>query len=384
MKKTVSVFLAFVLVFCMLLTACDDQTDNPQQGTNPPTQSSQGGGESGGGGSSGGGGGGSSNPSNPSTPSIPSTPPTGYLFYTLGDLRFAYPDTWEIITEGEDTEISDEATGNNIELTSGSAAQVFQNMTAAEYQNTVSSMLESQYDWDVSDETAEKKQNDLGLTINVITVTITIDTVSLKQVTYAATVNDVPYAIVLTLAEQNDALEEKLFDSMVNINPTTPTPDGGNPQDPQAPVGYTTFTNYNLRFAYPSDWTTTDTAPTRSATFTNGMSSLTLQTGTQTTMFEEMTLDSFQRDYVADLEAGMGGTLSNASVTHQRNNNNLNVTRVSYSVTTSGMTLYQYWFCVTVDQTTHWLMLTLASEDTTMVSTILHSIEATNGDNYGS
>ena len=370
MKKILSILLALLMLCSVFLTACD--LEKEASSTTSSTQSS---GSSSNGGSNNGGGNGDGGDKDPE---IPSKPPVGYTFFTMNDLRFAYPQTWTVGSDDDgETEISDEA-GNNISMAYDQDAMIFQNITADEYWTLLAPMLEAE-GITVSNVTAQKRENSLGLEINVIIADLSYQGISMKQVTYATTLNNNAYAIILTLLEENAELEEKVFDSMVNLNPSedeTPvTP------DPNAPAGYKTFTNYNLRFAYPEDWTTSAVANTRGATFEGGLYMLNLSSGPLTPMFSSLTTESFRENMVPYLEMELEGTIADEYVEQVRNENGLTVTLVSFSITDEDMTGWQIWYCVDIDQSTHCLMLTAVVENEELFMEILDSITAVDGPN---
>lgn len=364
MKKTLLILLALLLAASMLLTACVPSDDANETETTAENGDENGDGDGDGG----------KTPSTP-TPTIPSTPPAGYLFHTEDDLRFAYPNHWTVgVDEDGSTEISDEQ-GNSISVAVGSSAAIFQDITADLYRDLISSSLESEMGMDVSNETAEKRQNSLGLTVNVISVSIVYESIPMKQITYAATLNGTPYAIVLTLVSQNDALEETLFQSIVNLNPKPTT------QDPNAPAGYKTVTNYNLRFAVPSNWTTDSTLPAKNATFMGDLYNLALKSGSKTSTFSDMTTQIFIDTMVPDLEADLEGTISNVLVEHKTNAKGLLVTVISYKISSDGISGWQYYYAVTIDQSTHLMILTLVADNADLRTTIFNSITQVSGSN---
>ena len=354
----------------VFLTACDLEKKAASTSSTQSSGSSSNGGSNNGGGNGDGG---------DKDPEIPSKPPVGYTFFTMNDLRFAYPQTWTVDTDDYgDTEISDEA-GNNISMSYDEPAMIFQNITAEEYHSILAPMLEAE-GITVSNVTAEKRENSLGLEINVIIADLSYQGIPMKRVTYATTLNNNAYAIILTLLEENTELEEKVFDSMVNLNPSED--EGGQTPDPNAPAGYKTFTNYNLRFAYPDAWTTDSSANSRDVVINGGSNfRLYLHSSPKTTMFDDLTDDSFRDTYVEGLQQQYGGTIDSATVEYRENDNGLLVAIIMFSITTENAIEGEIWYCVTIDETTHCLTLRTAVEDETLFVTIFNSLTATDGPN---
>ena len=368
MKKYLSILLVLLMLCSVFLTACDtEDTASTTSSTQSSDNSSNGGSNNGGGNGDGG----------KKDPEIPSKPPVGYTFFTINDLRFAYPQNWTVGTDDDgETEISGD--GNNMQISYDQGAAVFQNITAEEYYSILAPIIEAE-GITVSNVTAEKRENSLGLEINVIIADLSYQGISMKQVTYATTLNNNAYAIILTLLEENADLEEKIFDSMVNLNPTED--EGNTPPDPNAPAGYKTFTNYNLRFAYPDTWTTSAVANTRGATFEGGLYRLDLTSGDLTTMFSSLTTESFRENMVPGLEEQLEGTIADEYVEQVRNENGLTVTLVSFSITDADMSGWMIWYCVDIDQSTHCLMLTTVTENEELIMTIFNSLTAVDGPN---
>lgn len=188
----------------------------------------------------------------------------------------------------------------------------------------------------------------------------------------------------LTSSEENNAADTATEgDGNEDGNGNGNGKGNGNKTNGKTPEGYTTFENFNVSFAYPSDWVTKDTAgSSRTATFVSpdNTAQLAMQSGPKTTMFEEMTLESFNRDYAPH----MGGTVENVSVESKENGNGLTVKLISFSATNETMTAWQIWYAVTIDETTHVLMLTVENEDEELFENIFNSIKATDGENYSS
>ena len=374
MRKLLCILLALLLVSVTLLTACDTGSTTPSATTTPSANNSSGGN---------GGGNGSGN----QTSDIPSTPPTGYAFHTEGNFRFAYPDLWqyEPVVDRDDVALFTTRAEDEIMMTIYYGNDLFQDMSEEELRDHFSDGA-----MDVSSvKNIGWETNELGLSVYVISFHSTLQIRPVDYYIFSVTVDEVAYTLVLndydgSLAET----AEVIFQSMVDLSAaadnggTEPTPNPNPTPDPNAPTGYKTFPNYNLRFAYPDAWTTDSSANSRDVVINGGSNfRLYLHSSPKTTMFDDLTDDSFRDTYVEGLQQQYGGTIDSATVEYRETDNGLLVAIIMFSITTENAIEGEIWYCVTIDETTHCLILRTAVEDETLFVTIFNSLTATDGPN---
>lgn len=361
MKKILSILLALLMLCSVALTACD--LENTASSTNS-TQSSNN--------SSNGGNGGGSGDGDNKTPEIPSQPSAGYSFKIVGDLRFEYPSNWEDLSNAESIYLHNPDAFSHIIVEIGEAASFWTELTPQDFESEEPPTNGAHI------ETFVCRENQHSISVNI--ATCTLNATDAKMFVLATTINNVSYAIKLNVNEKEFSLAETIFNSIVNLNP--PEGEGDKTPDANAPAGYKPFTNYNLRFAYPDAWTTDSSANSRDVVINGGSNfRLYLHSSPKTTMFDGLTDDTFRDTYVENLETQYGGTIDSATVEYRENDNGLLVAIIMFSITTENAIEGEIWYCVTIDETTHCLILRTAVEDETLFQTIFNSLTATDGPN---
>lgn len=368
MKKILSILLVLLMLCSVALTACDTGSSDTSAASS--SSSSNGDSNNGGGGNGGGGGGGNK----------PDTPTAGYSFKTIDNrLRIEYPSTWEDQTEDEAFCCMETASFSILSVYADDDPYWYDFEFNENFDE--SDLLESFQQYDSMEfKKLERLNNANGVTVNTISFSYQMNQTMIMYL-FEVKIDEIYYEIQLMMPEGNDIIAQTVFDSITDVSTA---PGSGNGGDPEliVPTGYKTFTNYNLRFAYPDAWTTDSSANSRDVVINGGSNfRLYLHSSPKTTMFDGLTDDIFRDTYVENLETQYGGTIDSATVEYRENDNGLLVASIMFSITTENAIEGEIWYCVTIDETTHCLILRTAVEDETLFVTIFNSLTATDGPN---
>lgn len=295
-------------------------------------------------------------------------PPEGYRFYTVEDLRFLYPSSWNQNT------LTDPETNDDINVIGGYSASIYTEMNEAQFDAIVASRLEEQ-GFTVSNLQIGQRKQANGISVRVITYSLSSDTsnATIQQQIFGFVLNRTAYAMVLTLSNTNDPLAQTVLDSIKNINPEKDPPEEGTTR---------AYDHLNLRFHVPATWGYAQSL--NQNLFYRGTSSISISSEEKNTTFDTITLEEFQSEYVPLLEQDIGSPLQNVSLTRFVTPSNLHITSILYSFRQYNTDFHQLIYVVTVDQTTHTIVMTALTggEIVELDALISESITAISGPNY--
>ena len=149
---------------------------------------------------------------------------------------------------------------------------------------------------------------------------------------------------------------------------TDPTPTA-----PATPDGYELYDNGKISFAYPSGWVKTDGSVVILTDNGGSGNNVTVAYEAKTDIYEKMTLESFNRDFKPAFEA-MGMSISNAAVSQTKNSAGVEITKVTYNATMSGVSMKQTLAVLSVDEYTYTVTVTEVKSDATLVDNVLNTI----------
>ncbi len=298
----------------------------------------------------------------------PNAAPRGYRFYTKDDLRFLYPAGWDADT------LTDPETSESIKVNQGYSAAYFTEMDQDLFDEIIGKEMQSA-GFSVENLVIEDLQNTNGIDIHTITYSLSAEGYDkiLQQHIFAFTLNGTAYALALTMNTQDGVLAQKIFDSIENLHPS-PTPAQG---------ATSRHLHLNLQFCYPARWGV-DYQSNQTYLY-QGKNSIALSSRSKNTIFETMTQEEFERDHLPTLEQELGVPISDASLGGFTTQEGLVVATVQYSFELYGITFQQLLYIVTVDQTTHMLILTATSQEAIneLNQIVGPSLQELAGPNYG-
>lgn len=131
----------------------------------------------------------------------------------------------------------------------------------------------------------------------------------------------------------------------------------------EAPDGYTVYSNDDIAFAYPEDWTKTDGSVTMLVNASGVGNNITVAYEAKNTAYESLTASEWE----STMEQLTGMSLSNVSISKVTNEAGVSMTKVSQKVTTNGVTMTQTLFIVHVGSKTYTISTTFASGDNSFV-----------------
>ena len=141
-------------------------------------------------------------------------------------------------------------------------------------------------------------------------------------------------------------------------------------QKPAIPAGYVEYNDGNISFAYPQAWTKTDGSVTVLAG-TNG-NNVTVTYEAKTDMYENMTIETFISTMVPAFSM-MGLSVSNISIVKAKVNN-VDVVKMAFTTSASGVSMSQTIYCVNVAERTYSVTVTEVQKDAALVSNVYNTL----------
>ena len=142
--------------------------------------------------------------------------------------------------------------------------------------------------------------------------------------------------------------------------------------EPVIPTGYKKYSNDDISFAYPSDWSITNGSSTIFKGTKNG-NNITLVYEDKTDYYEKLTVQKFNSE-MKPMYANMGMSVSNASVSQTSNGTGLKITKIAFNNAMSGTTIKQTQFITTVGNKTYTITVSEFVSDSTLVNNVFNSI----------
>ena len=127
------------------------------------------------------------------------------------------------------------------------------------------------------------------------------------------------------------------------------------PAAPEVPEGYKLFKNDDISFAYPDNWG----SEIGSITILQELSTsnyILVVYEAKTTMYDDMTVSEFKKMMQPSMSSA-GLTISNVSISKEKTNN-LDVIKITYDISSSGVKIAQTIFITHVDDKTYSITLT--------------------------
>lgn len=296
-------------------------------------------------------------------------PPTGYRFHTRNDLRFVYPSFWHEKT------LRNPSKNDYINIIEGYSAALYTEMTIAQFDAMIGDMMQES-GFSTENVVIEKRQNANGISVNYISYSLKASdgTLHAQQHLFAFTLNRTAYAMILSLTTPDSVTAQTIFDSIKNVNPSDTSPAAGETK---------AYDHLNLRFSYPAVWGVEESF--QQITFYQGTQSISISSSEKTTEFDDMTEETFQNEYVPALEQNLGATIYETSIKRFESSEGLTGRIFQYAFLYYGWNFQQIIYVVTVDQTTHTIVITASTEEeiTSLSRMIAESITAIEGPNYG-
>ena len=138
------------------------------------------------------------------------------------------------------------------------------------------------------------------------------------------------------------------------------------------PEDYQTYSNSDLSFAYPKDWTKQDGSVVV-LSGSNG-NNVTVVYENKTDMYEKMTVDSFNAELKPALQAA-GMEVSDVSI-EKKTTNSLSVVVLSFKATMNGVSMKQTGYIITLGDKTYTVTVTEVQPDAELVATVLDTLQA--------
>lgn len=143
------------------------------------------------------------------------------------------------------------------------------------------------------------------------------------------------------------------------------------------PEGYTTYENDYISFAYPSEWTKTDLGKDSGVMIMDGTTgnNITAVPEEYSDMYKTMTVKEFDNLIKPQLTAS-GLSVSNVKIEQIKGTNDLAITRITYTVKSSGVTMKQFVYVVPSGDRNYAVTITETKAVDGLVDTVLASLVA--------
>ena len=143
--------------------------------------------------------------------------------------------------------------------------------------------------------------------------------------------------------------------------------------EPVASEGYTLYDNGDIIFEYPEDWTVTNGSVVQIMNPKGVGNNITITYQAQSKIMDELTVEDFNK-YLLPAYKSAGASISNVAVSHPKNENNVNITKITYTITMSGQSMKQTQYAVNANKKNYVITVTEATTDTTLVTNIFNSL----------
>ena len=127
------------------------------------------------------------------------------------------------------------------------------------------------------------------------------------------------------------------------------------PATPEVPEGYKLFKNDDISFAYPDNWGS-EIGSVSILQELSTSNNITVAYEAKTTMYDDMTVSEFKK-MMQPATSSVGMTISNVSISKEKTNN-LDVIKITYDVSLSGVEMTQTIFITHIDDKTYSITLT--------------------------
>ena len=141
-----------------------------------------------------------------------------------------------------------------------------------------------------------------------------------------------------------------------------------------APEGYKLFSDGYISFAYPENWSKTEGSVTLIQNNSTG-NNITVVYEAKTDYYEDLTVTKFNSELKPVYEA-MGLSISDTSVKHKTNSNDVKITRLSFTTVAAGKSMKQTVLIFTVADRTYSVTITEVVSNTAVINTAFDSITA--------
>ena len=143
----------------------------------------------------------------------PTPIPTGYKKFDNGDIYFGYPDNWSKMEQSGISVLMGTANTNNITVASEDKTDLYENMDIDEFNTLIKPQLTSQ-GIAVSNVAISNVKNDNGVKITKITLTASVQGITMKQTMFVASTSEKTYCVTITEAESDSTLVNNVFETL--------------------------------------------------------------------------------------------------------------------------------------------------------------------------
>jgi hypothetical protein len=150
-------------------------------------------------------------------------------------------------------------------------------------------------------------------------------------------------------------------------------PESKGPPEAVIPDGYVKFENDFVSFAYPDGWNKKDGSTTTLTNPDGKGNNITVVYEAKTDQYKNVTLDSFNENLAAPLEA-MGMKVTNPTFKHEKNSGEIEITIMKYTLTYMGIVMEQTIYAFDSEDKTHLVTVTEAVEDENLVKNVFDTI----------
>lgn len=160
-----------------------------------------------------------------------------------------------------------------------------------------------------------------------------------------------------------------------SCTPDAPEDSGTTPAVTKTPTpeGYKIFTKETLSFAYPATWTESAEDLLLMDPTNNG-NNITIVVTAEDDSHYQWDMNYFNSQYKPMIEA-MGLSVSNANLEQKKNNNGIDITKISYTATYMGVSMLQTQYMVTIGEKTYAITVTERQTDEIMRNNVFQTID---------
>ena len=141
------------------------------------------------------------------------------------------------------------------------------------------------------------------------------------------------------------------------------------------PAGYKLYDDGNITFAYPSDWSKEEEDGTvLLMNAEESANNITVVYEPKTDMYENMTVESFNETMKPVFDS-VGMSIYNLSISQTKNKAGIDVTKMSFKTTVSGVSMQQTVYCTTIGEKTYSVTITVVDSDSALVKNVLDTLD---------
>ncbi len=145
------------------------------------------------------------------------------------------------------------------------------------------------------------------------------------------------------------------------------------PKEAVIPEGYQVYSNDDISFAYPEEWTKTDGSTVILMNESGVGNNITVVYEAKSSFYSTMDVEDFNTSMKPSLEA-VGMTVTNVVVTQTENDLDVSITKISYNASMNGVSMSQTIFITTAGSRTYSVTVTETTSASELVKNVFETL----------